>query len=69
MSAGGDPGDHVRTLLLRGHNLLKSGDPERLGRAVAAFEEAREVARDESVDERVHELVERRLQAAQDLGG
>jgi hypothetical protein len=62
-----DPAERVRTLLLRGDNLLKSGKPERLPRAVEAFEEAREVARDESVDARVRELVERRLEAARQL--
>ena len=33
--------DRVRTLLLRGDNLLKSARPERFGRAMEAFEEAR----------------------------
>jgi hypothetical protein len=30
------PADRIRTLLLRGDNLLKSGRPERLPRAVEA---------------------------------
>ncbi len=63
------PGERVRTLLLRGDNLLKSANPERLGRALAAFEEAREVAADPSVDERVRELVERRIEALRGLMG
>src|SRR3954463_15062226 len=46
--------DRVRTLLLRGDNLLKMGKVER---ARAAFEEALTVAE----DPRVRELVERRL--------
>ena len=36
--------ERVRTLLLRGDNLLKSARPERFGRAMEAFEEAREAA-------------------------
>jgi predicted negative regulator of RcsB-dependent stress response len=46
--------DRVRTLLLRGDNLLKKG---KLERAREAFEEALTVAE----DPRVRELVERRL--------
>jgi predicted negative regulator of RcsB-dependent stress response len=46
--------DRVRTLLLRGDNLLKKG---KLERAREAFEEALQVAE----DPRVRELVERRL--------
>ncbi len=61
--------DRIRTLLLRGDNLLKSGKPERLPRAVEAFEQAAELARDPAVDERVRELVQRRLEAARALGG
>jgi predicted negative regulator of RcsB-dependent stress response len=49
-----EPADRVRTLLLRGDNLLKKGKVEG---AVAAFEEALTVAE----DPRVRELVERRL--------
>ena len=63
------PAERVRTLLLRGDNLLKSGRPERLERARAAFEEARDAAADPAVDERVRELVERRLEALQPLLG
>lgn len=47
--------DRVRTLLLRGDNLLKKGKVER---AAAAFEEALTVAD----DPRVRELVERRIE-------
>jgi hypothetical protein len=59
--------DRVRTLLLRGDNLLKSGRPERLGRAMEAFEEAREAARDDDVPAEVRELVERRIEALRQL--
>jgi hypothetical protein len=61
VSAVPAPADRVRTLLLRGDNLMKSGRPERFPRALAAFEEARDVAADPSVDERVRVLVERRI--------
>ncbi len=55
------PSERIRTLLLRGDNLLKHGrSPEK---AREAFEEAREVARDPSVDARVRELIERRLES------
>jgi predicted negative regulator of RcsB-dependent stress response len=49
-----DSADRVRTLLLRGDNLLKKGKVER---AAVAFEEAVEIAE----DPRVRELAERRL--------
>ncbi len=62
-----DPAERVRTLLLRGDNLLKSGRPARLAAAIEAFEEARLVAADDAVDPRVRELVERRLEAARAL--
>ncbi|MBV9110645.1 MAG: hypothetical protein JO306_14640 [Gemmatimonadetes bacterium] len=67
MSAGASPADRVRTLLLRGDNVLKSAQPGRLDRALAAFEEAREVAADASVDPRVRELVERRIESVRAL--
>jgi hypothetical protein len=52
--------DRVRNLLLRGDNLLKNGrSPER---AREAFEEARQVAADGGLDERIRELIERRLE-------
>jgi hypothetical protein len=59
----------VRTLLLRGDNILKSARAERFGRALAAFEEARDVAADPSVDPRVRELVERRIESLRILMG
>jgi len=62
-----DPAERVRTLLLRGDNVLKSARPERLPRALAAFEEARDVAADPAVDERVRQLVERRIEALRGL--
>ena len=61
--------ERVRTLLLRGDNLLKSARPERFGRALEAFEEAREAARDDDVAPEVRELVERRNQALRKLMG
>jgi hypothetical protein len=68
MSTDREPAERIRTLLLRGDNLLKKGDDgARIGRAVAAFEEAREAAVDPSVDPRVRELVERRLASARRL--
>ena len=67
MKEGATPSDRVRTLLLRGDNVLKSAKPERFGRALAAFEEARDVAADPSVDERVRELVHRRIDATRGL--
>jgi hypothetical protein len=63
------PQDRIRTLLLRGDNLLKSGRPERLARAVEAFEEEAGVAARPDVDPALRELVERRLDAARSLGG
>jgi hypothetical protein len=59
--------ERVRTLLLRGDNLLKSARPERFGRAMEAFEEAREAARDEDVPPEVRDLVERRIDAVREL--
>ena len=59
--------DRVRTLLLRGDNLLKSARPERFGRALEAFEQAREAARDDDVAPEVRDLVERRIEALQQL--
>jgi hypothetical protein len=61
--------ERVRTLLLRGDNLLKSARPERFDRALAAFEEAREAARDDDVAPEVRELVERRIQALEGMRG
>ena len=67
MTAEEAPSDRVRKLLLRGDNVMKSARPERFGRALAAFEEAREVAADPSVDERVRQLVERRIDSLRQL--
>ena len=63
----GDPAERIRTLLLRGDNLLKSGRPERLPRALEAFEQAAGLANEPGVDERVRELVQRRLAAVRAL--
>jgi hypothetical protein len=59
--------ERVRTLLLRGDNLLKSARSERFGRAMEAFEEAREAARDDDVPPEVRDLVERRIDAVREL--
>jgi hypothetical protein len=59
--------ERVRTLLLRGDNLMKSARPERFGRALEAFEEAREAARDDDVSPEVRELVERRIDALRQM--
>jgi hypothetical protein len=56
-----DPPDRIRTLLLRGDNLMKHGRSQEKARE--AFEEARRVAADGGVDERIRELIERRLAA------
>lgn len=61
------PSARIRTLLLRGDNLLKSGRPERLPRALEAFEEARAVARDDAVPAPLRELVERRIESLRAL--
>ena len=68
-SRSDDPAARVRTLLLRGDNVMKSARPERFGRALAAFEEAREVAESDAVDPRVRELVERRIEGLRELMG
>jgi hypothetical protein len=55
-----DAAERVRNLLLRGDNLLKHG---RSGdKAREAFEEARDVAAEAGLDERIRELIERRLE-------
>ena len=54
-----DPAERIRTLLLRGDNLLKHGRSP--AKAREAFEEARQVAAQPGLDERVLELIERRL--------
>jgi hypothetical protein len=55
-----DPAERVRNLLLRGDNLLKHGRSE--DKAREAFEEARSVAAGAELDERIRELIERRLE-------
>jgi hypothetical protein len=59
------PADRIRTLLLRADNVVKNeGDEEdRRRRAVQALEEARELAQDPTVDPKIRELVERRLES------
>jgi hypothetical protein len=66
-----DAADRIRTLLLRGDNVLKhqSGDRERLERALEAFREAEKLAADESVDPRVRELVTHRISSVKELLG
>lgn len=64
---GSDPAARVRTLLLRGDNVIKSAQPERFGRALESFEEARTVAADPSVDPSVRELVDRRIASLRSL--
>ncbi len=63
--------DRIRTLLLRADNVLKNqGDAEdRERRARQALEEARELARDPTVDQRVRDLVDRRLEGLGSLEG
>lgn len=59
------PSDRIRTLLLRADNVLKNEGvtQDRARRARIALEEARDVARDPDVEDRVRELIERRLTA------
>jgi hypothetical protein len=55
-----DASDRVRTLLLRGDNVLKHGrSPDK---ARKAFEEARRVAAEAGLDQRIRDLIERRLE-------
>jgi predicted negative regulator of RcsB-dependent stress response len=58
--ADADASDRVRTLLLRGDNLLKHGRSQ--DKAREAFEEARKVAQDAELDDPVRQLIERRLE-------
>jgi hypothetical protein len=62
-----DAAARVRTLLLRGDNVMKSARPEALERALVAFEEARVVAAGDGVDPRVRDLVERRIESLREL--
>jgi hypothetical protein len=68
VSAERDPSERIRTLLLRGDNVLKSSSsPDHLGRALEAFEQAGELAGDEGVEPRVRELVARRIASVRQL--
>jgi predicted negative regulator of RcsB-dependent stress response len=62
--SSGDPAARVRTLLLRGDNLLKKA---RTDRALQAFEEARTAAAAEGVDPRVRDLVDRRIESVRGM--
>lgn len=55
-----DASERVRNLLLRGDNLLKNGRSE--DKAREAFEEARDVAAAAGLDQRIRDLIERRLE-------
>jgi len=57
---GSEASDRVRTLLLRGDNLLKHGRSQ--DKAREAFEQARRVAAEGNLDARIRELIERRLE-------
>lgn len=52
--------DRVRTLLLRGDNLLKHGRSQ--DKAREAFEEARRIAAEAGLDERIRQLIEHRME-------
>ena len=52
--------ERVRNLLLRGDNLLKHGRSQ--DKAREAFEEARKVAVEASLDERLLQLIDHRLE-------
>jgi len=52
--------ERVRNLLLRGDNLLKHGRSE--DKAREAFEEARRVAEEAQLDERIRQLIDHRLE-------
>ena len=68
MTADPDPSERIRTLLLRGDNLLKqSGGTERLGRALEAFQQAEELGADETVDPRMRDLIARRIASVREL--
>jgi hypothetical protein len=67
VSAERDPSERIRTLLLRGDNVLKSSSPDHLGRALEAFEQAGDLAADKGVEPRVRELVARRIASVQQL--
>ena len=52
--------ERVRNLLLRGDNLLKHGRSQ--DKAREAFEEARKVAIEAQLDERIRQLIDHRLE-------
>jgi predicted negative regulator of RcsB-dependent stress response len=52
--------DRVRTLLLRGDNLLKHGRSQEKARE--AFEEARRVAAEADLEQRIRDLIDHRLE-------
>jgi hypothetical protein len=55
-----EPSDRVRNLLLRGDNLLKHGRSE--DKAREAFEEARTIAVEAQLDDRILQLIDHRLE-------
>ena len=55
-----DASERVRNLLLRGDNLLKHGRSD--DKAREAFEEARRVAAEAGLDQRIRDLIEHRLE-------
>jgi hypothetical protein len=59
--AGVDPTERVQTLLLRGDELLASGDPESLDEALLAYEGARDAAGNPAVGSELRTVVEERL--------
>jgi hypothetical protein len=68
VTAERDPSERIRTLLLRGDNVLKkSGGGERLQRALDAYKEAEDLCADETVDPRVRDLVARRISSVRGL--
>jgi hypothetical protein len=68
VTAERDPSERIRTLLLRGDNVLKkSGGGDRLQRALDAFKEAEDLCADETVDPRVRDLVARRIASVRGL--
>jgi hypothetical protein len=54
-----DPSERVRNLLLRGDNLLKHGRSDEKARE--AFEEARRVAVEAGLEQRLIDLIDHRL--------
>jgi hypothetical protein len=72
VTAGGStkpPEERIRTLLLRGDNVMKNRGGDSFPRALEAFEQAGEIARSEQVEPRLAELVERRIESVRRLMG